>query len=159
VRFVINYGLGNIDHGVPIARAAEAAGFTSLGIPDSFFYPKHSDSRYPYTPDGGRSFIEHQAFLDPCVWIATMAAATTRLRFYPSVASYRHDTLCGHQDVLLAAHVTSNQAEDFTYLGLDWESGRVDECIRVVHGALAGNTSASRASSSSSAAAHETRTF
>src|SRR5262245_65261788 len=66
VRFVINYGLGNIDHGVPIARAAEAAGFTSLGIPDSFFYPKHSDSRYPYTPDGGRTFIEHQAFLDPC---------------------------------------------------------------------------------------------
>jgi len=92
VRFVVNYGLGNIDHGVPIARAAEAAGFASLGIPDSFFYPKHSDSRYPYTPDGGRSFIEHQAFLDPCVWIATMAAVTKRLRFYPWCTSCRRDT-------------------------------------------------------------------
>ena len=110
MRFVINYGLGNIDHGVPIARAAEAAGFASLGIPDSFFYPKHSDSRYPYTPDGGRSFIEHQAFLDPCVWIATMAAATTRLRFYPSVYKLpaRHPLAVAKMFSSLA-HVTGNR--------------------------------------------------
>ena len=151
MRFVINYGLGNIDHGVPIARAAEAAGFASLGIPDSFFYPKHSDSRYPYTPDGGRSFIEHQAFLDPCVWIATMAAVTTRLRFYPSVYKLpaRHPLAVAKMFSSLA-HVTGNRValgvglspwlEDFTYLGLDWESRgrRMDECIRVVRGALTG---------------------
>ncbi|HLB85909.1 MAG TPA: LLM class flavin-dependent oxidoreductase, partial [Steroidobacteraceae bacterium] len=144
MRFVINYGLGNIDHGVPIARAAEAAGFASLGIPDSFFYPKHSDSRYPYTPDGGRSFIEHQAFLDPCVWIATMAAVTKRLRFYPSVYKLpaRHPLAVAKMFSSLA-HVTGNRValgvglspwlEDFTYLGIDWESRgrRMDECIRV----------------------------
>ena len=42
----------------PLAQAAEAAGFDSMIIPDSICYPKESDSKYPYTPDGDRGFLE-----------------------------------------------------------------------------------------------------
>ena len=48
-------------HYLPLARAAEEAGFTSFVIPDSICYPEVSDSRYPYTPDGERDVPRGQA--------------------------------------------------------------------------------------------------
>lgn len=152
MRFVINFGIGNLDHGVPIARAAEAAGFSSMGVPDSLFYPKVSDSKYPYTESGDRSFIEHVEFLDPCVWIATMAAATRTLQFYPSVYKLpsRHPLIVAKMFSSLA-RVTGDRValgvglspwrEDLSLLGLDWDSRgrRMDECIAVIRGVLAGD--------------------
>lgn len=41
---------------IPLAKAAEAAGYSSMTIPDSIAYPFESDSKYPYTPDGNREF-------------------------------------------------------------------------------------------------------
>src|SRR5712664_2408840 len=38
----------------PLARAAEEAGYHSMVIPDSICYPRHSDSVYPFNPDGTR---------------------------------------------------------------------------------------------------------
>jgi len=35
----------------PLARAAEAAGYDSMVIPDSICYPEHATSTYPYSPD------------------------------------------------------------------------------------------------------------
>jgi alkanesulfonate monooxygenase SsuD/methylene tetrahydromethanopterin reductase-like flavin-dependent oxidoreductase (luciferase family) len=43
---------------VPLARAAEAAGYTSMTVPDSIAYPFESDSAYPCTPDGSREFLD-----------------------------------------------------------------------------------------------------
>ncbi|MBW1906712.1 MAG: LLM class F420-dependent oxidoreductase, partial [Deltaproteobacteria bacterium] len=39
---------------LPLAKAVEEAGFDAFVIPDSIAYPEHSDSKYPYTPDGNR---------------------------------------------------------------------------------------------------------
>jgi hypothetical protein len=42
---------------LPLAMAAEQAGWHSFVIPDSICYPEVSDSKYPYTPDGSREFL------------------------------------------------------------------------------------------------------
>jgi alkanesulfonate monooxygenase SsuD/methylene tetrahydromethanopterin reductase-like flavin-dependent oxidoreductase (luciferase family) len=47
----------------PLARAAEAAGFDSMMVPDSICYPEHADSQYPFNPDGSREFLEDKPFL------------------------------------------------------------------------------------------------
>jgi probable F420-dependent oxidoreductase len=70
---------------VPLARACEEAGFSSFAVPDSILYPEHSDTRYPYMEDGKREFLEDKPILDPFVLMASMAAVTSTLRFYPFV--------------------------------------------------------------------------
>jgi alkanesulfonate monooxygenase SsuD/methylene tetrahydromethanopterin reductase-like flavin-dependent oxidoreductase (luciferase family) len=50
---------------VPVARAAEAAGFDTIAVPDSIGYPQESSSTYPYNPDGTREFLENKPFLEP----------------------------------------------------------------------------------------------
>ncbi|UCF47076.1 MAG: hypothetical protein JSU89_07810, partial [Myxococcales bacterium] len=50
---------------VPLAQAAEEVGFDAFVIPDSIAYPEHSDSKYPYTPDGNREFLDGAPFIEP----------------------------------------------------------------------------------------------
>jgi probable F420-dependent oxidoreductase len=66
---------------VPLAQAAEQAGFHGVLLSDHLFFPEKLRSRYPYSPDGKPGFDGGTVF--PEVWtsIAAMAAATTRLRF------------------------------------------------------------------------------
>ena len=45
----------------PLARAADAAGYDSMVVPDSLCYPLEPASRYPFTADGSREFLEEQA--------------------------------------------------------------------------------------------------
>jgi probable F420-dependent oxidoreductase len=150
MRFVLGYGLNDIAHMSQVAVAAEAAGFDSFTIGDSLFYPKHSDSIYPYK-DGDRSFLENIAFLDPVAAIAAMAAVTKTIRFYPGVLKLpcRHPILTAKQFSSLA-FLSNNRVllgvgispwkEDLAYLGVDWEHrGKVmDECLAVIRGVLKG---------------------
>ena len=76
-------------HYVPLAQAAEEVGFDAFVIPDSIAYPEHSYSKYPYTPDGNREFLDGAPFIDPFVLTATLAAATKTLRFR---VPYQKDT-------------------------------------------------------------------
>ena len=50
---------------LPLARAAEEAGYDSFIVPDSIAYPEHSDTIYPFNPDGTREFLEDKPFLEP----------------------------------------------------------------------------------------------
>ena len=94
MRFVLGYGLNDINHMIDVAIAAEEAGFNSFTFGDSLFYPKHTDSIYPYK-GGDRSFLENIDFLDPTAAIASLAAQTTTLRFYCGVLKLpsRHPVL------------------------------------------------------------------
>ena len=144
MRFVLGYGLNDISHMVDVAVAAEEAGFDSFTVGDSLFYPKHSDSVYPYR-EGDRSFLEHIPFLDPVAAIAAMVTRTTTMRFYPGVLKLpcRHPILTAKQFSSLAV-MSDNRVllgvgispwkEALTYLGVDWEHrGRVmDECLAVI---------------------------
>ena len=70
---------------LPLAVAAEEAGFDSFTLPDSICYPQESDSKYPYNDDGSREFLDGVPFLEPFTVIPAMGAITSTIRFTTSV--------------------------------------------------------------------------
>src|SRR6476620_9046927 len=60
----------------PLARAAEAAGYTSMTVADSLIYPEVSDSKYPYTDTGDREFLDGKEFIETMVLCAHLFAVT-----------------------------------------------------------------------------------
>jgi len=147
MRFSYAEAMCDPSHYLPLARAAEEAGFTSFTIPDSICYPQFSDSRYPYTPDGERTFIEDKPFIEPFVLMGGMAAVTTRLRFTTFVVKLpiRQPVLMAKQAASLAVMSTNRFAfgvgtspwpEDFVVTGTEWKTrgARLDEMIAIIRG-------------------------
>ena len=62
------------------SRAAEEAGYDSMIVPDGIYYPMHSDSVYPFNPDGSRDYLEDKPFIEPFALIPALGAVV-RLRF------------------------------------------------------------------------------
>ena len=62
---------------LPLAKAAEDAGYHAMTIADSIAYPFESDSTYPYTPDGNREFLDGKAFVEAFVLAGALCAVTT----------------------------------------------------------------------------------
>src|SRR5690606_42034005 len=136
---------------VPLAQAAEAAGYTSMVLADSIAYPRDSDSTYPYTPDGSREFLEDKPFVETFVLAAALAAATTTLRFTPFVLKLpiRPPVLVAKQAASVAA-LSGNRLglgvgispwpDDFAIMDVPFErrGKRMDECIDIVRGLTAG---------------------
>ena len=85
MKFAYHATMCNPDFYVPLAIAAEDAGFHSFTVPDSICYPEQSDSEYPYNGTGDREFLSGVPFLDPFSVIPAMGAVTTKLRFTTSV--------------------------------------------------------------------------
>jgi probable F420-dependent oxidoreductase len=136
---------------VPLAQAAEAAGYDSMVIPDSICYPQHATSTYPYSPDGTREFLDGKPFLEPFSLIPALGAVTTRLRFVTFVLKLpvRNPVLVAKQ-VTSTAVITGNRLllgvgtspwrEDYEILGVPWErrGRRMDESIDIIRGLAAG---------------------
>jgi alkanesulfonate monooxygenase SsuD/methylene tetrahydromethanopterin reductase-like flavin-dependent oxidoreductase (luciferase family) len=77
---------GEHRHFQATAQAAEAYGWTSITIPDSLFFPRATESDYPYADTNNiREYISATPFIEPFVAIAWMAAVTKTLRFYHAV--------------------------------------------------------------------------
>lgn len=85
MRFTYADAMTNPDFYVPLAKAAENAGYSSFAVADSICYPEVSDSTYPYTPDGSREFLENKPFVEAFILTMAMAAATEKIRFTPFV--------------------------------------------------------------------------
>jgi probable F420-dependent oxidoreductase len=152
MRFTLQLAFGRYPDYHAIARAAEEAGFSSIGMPDSYFFPAHTDSQYPYADTGAiREYIDATPFIEPIAAMGWMAAVTQRIRFYPSVlkvptrqplvlakALSSLAVLSGER-ILLGAGL-SPWREDFTYNGVSYEKrGRLmDECIAILRGAMSG---------------------
>ncbi|MGI8493185.1 MAG: LLM class flavin-dependent oxidoreductase, partial [Acidimicrobiales bacterium] len=135
----------------PLAGAAEAAGYDSIGLADSICYPQHSNSSYPYTADGSREFLENKPFIEPLIAAAVMGAATERIRFYTAVLK-----LPVRQPVVFAKSLASLEAviggrfdlgvgtspwpDDYAVCGVPWKGRgrRFEECIAIVRGLCAG---------------------
>ncbi len=136
---------------LPLAQAAEEAGWTSFIVPDSICYPAESDSKYPYTPDGDRGFLEDKPFIEPFSLIPAMGAVTRRLRFTTFVVKLpiRHPVLVA-KSVSSVAVLTGNRLgfgvgtspwpEDFQVCGQEWRTRgkRMDEMIEIIRGLTAG---------------------
>ncbi|HEX6570125.1 MAG TPA: TIGR03619 family F420-dependent LLM class oxidoreductase [Acidimicrobiales bacterium] len=135
----------------PLAQAAEEAGYDSFSVPDSLMYPARSDTRYPYTADGDRRFLEDKPIIEPFTLIPWLAAVTERIRFTTFVlkAPVRPAVLLAKQAASVAV-LSGNRLrlgvgispwpEDFAALGQPWErrGRRLDETIAVVRGLTAG---------------------
>src|SRR5690242_17312837 len=113
MRFSYAEALCDPTHYVPLARAAEEAGFDSFVVPDSVCYPEVSDSTYPYTPDGNREFLDGKPFIEPFSLIPALGAVTSRLRFTTFVVKLpiRHPVLVAKQATSVA--VMSNNRFGF----------------------------------------------
>ena len=134
-----------------LAPAAEECGFETFLVPDSICYPERSDSKYPYTPDGAREFLEDKPFVDPFVQVAAMAAVTKTIRFMTFVLKtpIRHPVLLAKQISSVAVMSqdrfdfgagSSPWPDDFEVTGVPWEGrgARFDETLELVRRLLDG---------------------
>ena len=151
MRFSYAESMCDPTHYVPLAKAAEEGGFHSFVIPDSICYPEVSDSKYPYTPDGDRHFLEDKPFIEPFTLIPALAAVTERLRFTTFVVKLpiRHPVLVAKSVTSVAVMSdnrfgfgigTSPWPEDFQVTGSEWKTRgkRMDEMIEIIRGLAAG---------------------
>jgi probable F420-dependent oxidoreductase len=130
-----------------LAIEAEQAGFDSFTVPESILYPQEADSKYPYTPDGNREFLDGKPFIEPFVLMGALGAVTERLRFTTFVIKLpmRHPVLAAKQATSVAV-MTDNRLslgvglspwpEDFAALDIPWErrGKRLDESIEILRG-------------------------
>ena len=152
MRFTYAEAMTDASFHLPLARAAEAAGYDSVTVADSLAYPKESDASYPYTPDGSRTFLEDKEFIETFVLCAAMGAVTSTLRFTPFVLKLpvRPPVLVAKQAASVAA-LTGNRLalgvgispwpEDFAIMGVPFarRGRRMDECMEIVRGLTAGD--------------------
>lgn len=151
MRFTYAEAMTRPQYYIPLAQAAEAAGYSSITIADSLIYPSHSDSTYPYTEDGNREFLQDKEFIEALTLAAMIGAATTKLRMTPFVLKLpiRPPVLVAKQASSIA-YMTDNRLglgvglspwkEDYQVMGVPWErrGKRFDECIDIVRGLTSG---------------------
>jgi probable F420-dependent oxidoreductase len=151
VRFSYAESMTDPSFYAPLARAAEEAGYDSMVVPDSICYPLHASGRYPYTPDGGREFLEDKPFIEPFSLIPALGAVTTHLRFVTFVVKLpvRNPVLVAKQATSTAVLTgnrlvlgvgTSPWREDYEVLGVPWadRGRRMDEELAIIRGLSAG---------------------
>lgn len=151
MRFAYHPMMCNPEFYLPLAVAAEDAGFDTFTLADSICYPEVSNSEYPYNGTGEREFLDGVPFLDPFSLIPAMGAVTTRIRFSTSVMK-----LAIRQPVVVAktvssvAVLTNNRfdfgvgispwPDDFAACQIPWEKRgkRMDEMIDILKGLMTG---------------------
>ncbi len=69
------------DQLIPLAQAAEEAGFHGVMLADHLFFPGRLESRYPYSEDGKPGFDGSTPWPEPWTTIAAMSSVTEKLRF------------------------------------------------------------------------------
>jgi probable F420-dependent oxidoreductase len=151
MRFSYAESMTNPAFYAPLAQAAEAAGFHSMIVPDSICYPKVSDSKYPYTPDGDRSFLEDKPFIEPFALIPALGMVTSKLCFNTFVVKLpiRNPVLTAKLASSVAV-LTNNRfgfgvgvspwPDDYRIVGTPWErrGRRMDEMIEIIRGLSGG---------------------
>jgi probable F420-dependent oxidoreductase len=147
MKFSYQVGMCEADHYLPLARAAEAAGYHGISVPDSICYPQQASSSYPYNKDGSREFLESVPFVESLIAVTAMAAATQTIEFATFV--YK---LAVRQAPVVAKQVQGIQVlsgnrflfgvgispweEDFAVCGVPFEKRglRLDEQIEIFRG-------------------------
>lgn len=152
MKFNYQVGMSDASHYLPLAKAAEEAGYHGITVPDSICYPQEASSKYPYNADGSREFLESVPFVESLIAVSAMAAVTERVRFATFV--YK---LAVRQAPVVAKQVQGIQAlsgnrfdfgigispweEDFAVCGVPWEKRgkRFDEQIEILRGLESGD--------------------
>lgn len=132
---------------LPLAQDAEAHGYAGYMIPDSLIYPKETDSKYTYTADGGREFLENKPFVESFILATAMGAVTTTLEITTNVVKLPvRPPLYSAKMAASIAALTNNRfnfgvglsvwEEDYAVMGVDFakRGKRFDECLAIVRG-------------------------
>jgi alkanesulfonate monooxygenase SsuD/methylene tetrahydromethanopterin reductase-like flavin-dependent oxidoreductase (luciferase family) len=151
VRFTYAESLTNPKFYIPLAQAAESAGFHGMTIADSIAYPYASDSTYPYTEDGNREFLDGKEIIEAFILASALCAATTTLKFNmfvlklpirpPALVAKQAGSLAAMFDNRLGLGVgTSPWVEDYELMDVPFarRGKRMDECIEIVKGLTTG---------------------
>jgi alkanesulfonate monooxygenase SsuD/methylene tetrahydromethanopterin reductase-like flavin-dependent oxidoreductase (luciferase family) len=151
MQFTLSIGFCPSAWYLPLARAAEDAGFDSVAVPDGLFYYETVSTPYPYSPDGSRFWSPETEFLDPFAVIPAMAAVTERIRFYPSVLKLAvRDPLLVAKSLSSCAVLSGGRVglgaglspwpEDFEVLRQEWaqRGPRSAEMIEIIRGLMQG---------------------
>jgi probable F420-dependent oxidoreductase len=88
VKFALHFGnnsFPDLAGATRLVKAAEAAGFDSVLAVDHVVIPDSYVSTYPYSATGRLPGDRSVSLPDPLIWMACMAAVTTRLRFMTAV--------------------------------------------------------------------------
>ena len=88
MKFTLHFGnntFPDLAGAIRMVKLAEAAGFDSVVAVDHVVFPHKYTSVYPYAPGGRLPGGPGGALPDPLIWMAAMAAVTTRLRFMTGV--------------------------------------------------------------------------
>lgn len=152
MEFQIAESMCDIGHYLPLAQAADEAGFGCFGLGDSVLYPERAVGSYPYNADGSREFLDGAPFLDPFQLFAAMSVVTTKIKFAVGVLKLpiRNPVLVAKQVSSLAVFTNerfvlgvglSPWVEDFLACGEDWASRgpRMDEQIQIIRGLMTGD--------------------
>ena len=137
---------------LPLAKAAEDAGYDGMVVPDSICYPLESDSTYPFSPDHTREFLDDKPFIEPFSIIPAMGTVTERIRFITFVLKLpmRHPLLVAKQatsTAVMTGQPTGARGRKQPLAGRTtnsatspWErrGRRMDEAIDIVRGLSAG---------------------
>lgn len=151
MQFTVALPMIEPSHYLPLARVAEACGYTSVAVPESVFYPEEVSAEYPYTKSGKRFWSGETPFLDPFVAMGAITAVTERLHVYTNVLK-----LAIREPLLVAKAVSSAAAlsgdrvglgvglswipEEFTWLGQEMTTrgARTDEMIEIIRAVCTG---------------------
>ena len=151
MKFVISAAFQPPEHLVPIAIAADEAGYEAIASSDHAVYPETLDTPYPYTEDGVRRYDETSHFPDPWVLAGALSSVTKRLRFTTNVyvLPMRNPFMAAKQIATAAA--LSNDRVTLT-IGVGWSNlefklvgqefkrrgARTEEMLEVIQKALTG---------------------
>ncbi len=152
MRFTYAEAMTDFRYYIPLAKAAEAAGYHAMTIADSIAYPFESDSKYPYTPDGNREFLDGKEFIETFVLTSALGAVTSTLRFNffvlklpirpPALVAKQISSLAAMTDNRVGFGVgTSPWPEDYELMGVPFarRGKRMDECIEIIRGLTSGD--------------------
>ncbi len=137
--------LGDPELAVGLARLAEELGFESLWTVEHVVVPTGYASEYPYSPDGRMPGGEQVAITDPLIWLAYVAAATTRIRLATGILILpQRNPLVLAKEVATLDRLSGGRVdlgigvgwlrEEFDALGIPFErrGARTDEYIEVM---------------------------
>ncbi len=151
MQFSIALAFNAPDQWIPLARAADEAGFHSVVVSDHLIYPADLKTPYPYTSSGEPRWDRDTAWPDPMIAAGAIAAATERLHVLTSIylMSLRHPVVAAKEiatvDILAGGRLILGlgagwMREEFDLLGVPFEQRgrRLEECIEIVRQLHAG---------------------
>jgi probable F420-dependent oxidoreductase len=153
MKFTLSIAFCDAQHYVPMARAADEAGWPSISVLEGLFYYADAAYAYPVAETGAPYWQPTTPYIDPFTAVAAMAAVTERVHFYTNVVKLplRHPLMVAKTVTSLAALSRgrfalgvglSSWPQDYAVLGEAWEhrGARSAEMVEIIRGIARGGS-------------------